>query len=103
MSAAKSKPPRLRIKITRRRIIAAALLLLGLFLALESTRVDSALVTTLTFESTSLGETPTVGVLARADERLALVCGIVVCGNGRDEFGQPPSVAPSRRGEAKRA
>ncbi len=63
MSAAKSKPPRLRIKITRRRIIAAFLLVLGVFILLEATQLDHDLLTTLTFESTSLGETPTVGVL----------------------------------------
>ena len=63
MSATKSKPPRLRIKVTRRRIIAAFLLVLGVFILLEATQLDHDLLTTLTFESTSLGETPTVGVL----------------------------------------
>lgn len=58
--AAKTKPRR-RIKITRRRIIAGFLLLLGIFIWLEATQLDPDLVTTLTFESTSLGETPTVG------------------------------------------
>ncbi len=58
--AAKTKPRR-RIKITRRRIIAGFLLVLGIFIWLEATQLDPDLVTTLTFESTSLGETPTVG------------------------------------------
>ena len=58
--AAKTKPRR-RIKITRRRIIAVFLLVLGIFIWLEATQLDLDLVTTLTFESTSLGETPTVG------------------------------------------
>ncbi len=58
--AAKTKPRR-RIKITRRRIIAVFLLVLGIFIWLEATQLDPDLVTTLTFESTSLGETPTVG------------------------------------------
>ena len=54
-------PSRPAFKLTRRRIIALALILLGIFIFIEAGRLDSDLVTTLTFESRSLGEEPTVG------------------------------------------
>ena len=82
MSAAKSKSPRLRVKITRRRIIAAALLMLGSFLLLESARIDPELVTTLTFESTSRGETPTVGVLPLPTSGWLLATGLLFIVSG---------------------
>ncbi|MXX82081.1 MAG: ABC transporter permease [Chloroflexi bacterium] len=82
MSAAKSKSTRPRVKITRRRIIAAALLLLGIFIWLEATQLDPGLVTTLTFESTSLGETPTVGVLPLPTSAYLLMVGALFIVSG---------------------
>ncbi|MCY4465045.1 MAG: ABC transporter permease [Chloroflexi bacterium] len=82
MSAAKSKSPRMRIKITRRRIIAAFLLVLGIFILLEATQLDPDLVTTLTFESTSRGETPTVGVLPLPTSAYLLVVGALFIVSG---------------------
>ena len=79
--AAKSKP-RNRPKITRRRIIAAVLLLLGIFILLEGARIDPDLVTTLTFESTSLGETPTVGKLPLQTNAWLLVVGALFIVSG---------------------
>ncbi len=79
--AAKTKPRR-RIKITRRRIIAIFLLLLGMFIWLEASRLDPDLVTTLTFESTSLGETPTVGVLPVPTSAYLLVVGALFIVSG---------------------
>ncbi len=60
--ATKAKPAnRLRFKLTRRRIIAILLLLLGAFIFLQAGTIDSELITTLTFESRSTGEQPAVG------------------------------------------
>ncbi len=87
MSAAKPKSPRLRVKITRRRIIAAALLLLGIFLMLESGRIDPDLVTTLTFESTSRGETPTVGLLPLPTSGWLLLAGTLFVISGALNLG----------------
>ncbi len=79
--AAKNKPRR-RIKITRRRIIAVFLLVLGIFILLEATGLDRDLVTTLTFESTSLGETPTVGVLPLPTSAYLLLVGALFIVSG---------------------
>ncbi|MCY3834243.1 MAG: ABC transporter permease [Chloroflexi bacterium] len=51
---------RLAIKLTRKRIIAAFLLILGAFIFLEAGTLDGELVTTLTFESRSTGEAKSV-------------------------------------------
>ena len=51
----------LSFKLTRLRIIAIVLLVLGAFIFLQAGGVDGDLVTTLTFEPTSAGETPSVG------------------------------------------
>ena len=48
-------------KLTRLRIIAIVLLVLGAFIFLQAGGVDGDLVTILTFEPTSAGETPSVG------------------------------------------
>ena len=48
-------------KLTRIRIIAMVLLALGLFIFFQAGGIDGDLVTTLTFETTSAGETPSVG------------------------------------------
>ena len=79
--AAKTKP-RNRPRITRRRIIAAVLLLLGIFILLEGARIDPDLVTTLTFESTSLGETPTVGKLPLQTSAYLVVVGALFIVSG---------------------
>jgi len=59
----KQKSRRPRVKITRRRIIASALLCIGFLLFIEARSIDPALLTTLTFESPSMGAAPTVGNL----------------------------------------
>ena len=51
----------LSFKLTRLRIIAIVLLVLGAFIFLQAGGVDGDLITTLTFEPTSAGETPSVG------------------------------------------
>ena len=61
-TASKSKAfSRPSFKLTRLRIIAIVLLVLGAFIFLQAGGVDGDLVTTLTFEPTSAGETPSVG------------------------------------------
>ena len=50
-------------KLTRMRIIAVVLLVLGAFIFLGAGGIDGDLVTTLTFETTSAGEAPSVGNL----------------------------------------
>ena len=52
-----------RFKLTRRRIIAVALLILGLAIVIQAGGIDADLVTTLNFETVSAGETPTIGSL----------------------------------------
>ena len=61
---AKTKSPsRPSFRLTRRRIIAIVLVILGAFIFLQAGAIDGDLVTTLTFESTAAGETPAVGNL----------------------------------------
>ncbi len=57
-SKASSRPG---FKLSRIRIIAIVLLVLGVFIFLQAGGIDGDLVTTLTFETTSAGETPSVG------------------------------------------
>ncbi len=79
MSAvAKTKPTRrLAFKLTRRRIIAIALVVIGIFIFVESSALDAELVTTLTFESTSTGQTPTVGNIPVPTSAYLLVIGLL--------------------------
>ena len=84
MSAfSKAKPPRRpSVKVTRTRIIACLLILLGVFIVIEAGGIDSELVTTLTFESTSLGEEPTVGAIPVSTAPYLLVIGILFIASG---------------------
>lgn len=63
MSASKKSKAsrRPRFKLSRIRVIAIALLGLGAYIFLGAGSIDSDLVTTLTFETTAAGETPSVG------------------------------------------
>lgn len=59
----KSKPAsRLTFKLTRQRIIAIVLILLGVFIFLQSTNMDSTLITTLTFESSQRADAPRLAI-----------------------------------------
>jgi len=84
MSAAgKSKSgPRLSFKLTRKRIIALLLLLLGAFIFFESWGLDSELVTTLTFESSSTGEAPSVADIPVPTSAYLLVIGLLFIVSG---------------------
>ncbi len=82
-AAAKAKPTRrLAFKLTRRRIIAIALVVLGAFIFVESSILDSELITTLTFESTSTGQTPTVGNIPVPTSAYLLVIGLLFALSG---------------------
>ena len=62
MSASKAKATRrIAFKLTRLRIIALALLLLGAFVFREATLMDGDLVTTLKLDSRTVGDAPPVG------------------------------------------
>ncbi len=52
-----------QFKITRLRIIGIVLILLGLFIFFQAQGMDGSLITTLTFQSTSASEVPTVAPL----------------------------------------
>ena len=68
---------RLAIKLTRKRVIAVLLLLLGAFIFFESSTLDSELVTTLTFESSSTGEAPAVADIPVPTSSYLLVVGLL--------------------------
>lgn len=68
---------RLAFKLTRKRIIAVLLLLLGAFIFFESSALDSELVTTLTFESSSTGEAPAVADIPVPTSSYLLVVGLL--------------------------
>ncbi len=69
-------------KLTRIRIIAIALLLLGAFIFAQAGGIDGDLVTTLTFETTSAGETPSVGNIDVHTSSYLLVIGILFVSAG---------------------
>ena len=72
---------RLSFRLTRRRIIAAVLLVLGAFIFLQAGLIDGDIITTLTFESTSPGEEPAVGNIDVHTAAYLRVIGILfVCG-----------------------
>ena len=68
---------RLAFKLTRRRVIALALILLGIFIFSQATALDGELVTTLTFESTAMGEAPAVGDIPVPTAAYLLVIGLL--------------------------
>ena len=73
---------RLAFKLTRRRVIALALILLGIFIFSQATTLDSELVTTLTFESTAMGEAPAVGDIPVPTAAYLLVIGLLFIFSG---------------------
>ena len=53
----------LAFKLTRLRVIAAAFIVLGLFIFLQAQAMEDTLITTLTLETTSAGEAPSIGAI----------------------------------------
>jgi len=79
-------------KITRLRIIGIALILLGLFIFIQAQGMDGDLITTLTFQSTSASETPTVAPVDIPTAGYLSMIGllfIVSGGLALPEFSQP--------------
>ena len=73
---------RTAFKVTRKRIIALLLLVLGIFIFVEAGGLDGGLVTTLTFESTSLGQEPTVGNIPVPTSAYLLLIGLLFIVSG---------------------
>ena len=83
MTASKAKPARRPgFKLTRIRIIALALIVLGVFIFIEAGRLDADLVTTLTFESTAIGVEPAVGDIPVPTAPYLLVIGLLFIVSG---------------------
>ncbi len=64
-------------KFTRLRVIAMVLIVLGVFIFFQAGGMDRSLITTLTFESTSAGETPSVGNINVPTAGYLMVIGIL--------------------------
>ena len=73
---------RLAFKLTRKRVIAVVLLALGAFIFIESGRLDSELVTTLTFEPRPTGERPAVADMPVQTSSYLLVIGLLFIVSG---------------------
>ena len=73
---------RAAFKLTRRRIIAIVLLLLGIFIFAQAGAIDSSLFTTLTFESAAPGEQPAVGNIAVPTASYLVIVGLLFVAGG---------------------
>jgi len=73
---------RLALKLTRMRIIAVFLLILGAFIFVEAGTLEPELVTTLTFESRSTGEAPSVADIPVPTSAYLLVIGLLFMVSG---------------------
>ena len=106
-AASKPKTRRPGLRITRKRIIAFLLILLGIFIFVEAGSLDGQLITTLTFESTSLGEEPTVGSIPVPTSPYLVVIGLLFIISGGmnlaewDELRSPPH-QPGAAGNLRR-
>ncbi len=83
MSAAKTKPGRrARFKLTRRRIIALPLLLLGIFILAEARAFDSETITTLKLVTRASGDAPAVGDIRLPTAAYLLTVGLLFIAGG---------------------
>ena len=73
---------RLALKLTRMRIIAVFLLILGAFIFVEAGTLEPELVTTLTFESRSTSEAPSVADIPVPTSAYLLVIGLLFMVSG---------------------
>ena len=67
----------LAFKLTRLRVIAIAFIVLGLFIFLQAQAMESDLITTLTLETTSAGEAPSIGAIDVPTAGYLMVIGIL--------------------------
>lgn len=82
-ASAKIKPAAgISFKLTRLRVIALLMIVLGVFIFLQAGGMDGTLITTLTFESVSAGESPTVGSIAVPTAGYLLLVGILFVVSG---------------------
>ncbi len=82
-AAAKPKPGRrARFKLTRRRIIALPLLLLGIFILAEARAFDSETITTLKLVTRASGDAPAVGDIRLPTAAYLLTVGLLFIAGG---------------------
>lgn len=82
-AAAKTKPGRrARFKLTRRRIIALPLLLLGIFILAEARAFDSETITTLKLVTRASGDAPAVGDIRLPTAAYLLTVGLLFIAGG---------------------
>jgi simple sugar transport system permease protein len=88
------------VKITRLRIIGVALVLLGLFVFIQAQGMDGALITTLTFQSTSASEVPAVAPLSIPTAGYLSMIGILFVVSGGLVLPEFPQIELRRLGLA---
>ena len=90
----------LAFKLTRLRVIAAAFIVLGLFIFLQAQAMESDLITTLTLETTSAGEAPSIGAIDVPTAGYLTVIGILFVLSGTLNLADRPKSRGRRVGLA---
>ena len=90
----------LAFKLTRLRVIAAAFIVLGLFIFTQAQAMEGDLITTLTLETTSAGEVPSIGNLDVPTAGYLTVVGILFVFSGALNLLDRPKSAWRRIGLA---
>ena len=90
----------LAFKLTRLRVIAAAFIVLGLFIFTQAQAMEGNLITTLTLETTSAGEVPSIGAIDVPTAGYLTVIGILFVFSGALNLLDRPKSAWRRIGLA---
>ena len=90
----------LAFKLTRLRVIAVAFIILGLFIFLQAQAMESDLITTLTLETTSAGEVPSIGAIDVPTAGYLTVIGILFVLSGTLNLADRPKSRGRRIGLA---
>ena len=90
----------LAFKLTRLRVIAIAFIVLGLFIFLQAQAMESDLITTLTLETTSAGEAPSIGAIDVPTAGYLTVIGILFVLSGTLNLADRPKSRWRRLGLA---
>ena len=77
-------------KLTRLRVIAIAFIILGLFIFLQAQAMEDGLITTLTLETTSAGEAPSIGAIDVPTAGYLTVIGILFVLSGTLNLADKP-------------
>ena len=93
----------LAFKLTRLRVIAAAFIVLGLVIFLQAQAMESDLITTLTLETTSAGESPSIGAIDVPTAGYLTVIGILFVLSGTLNLADRPKSRWRRIGLAAMA